>query len=257
MIKSCGALRSAPCERLHDREFSINCYGAFMVHGLDVMERLNNEEVGKPSIAHNRRIEMDYPDALLRVWRFADEDSSRFALGFVKLDFPNGRIEATDGRIAVRNAVAFGDSFVALSPVMLYRNDLRQAAKFFATSKYRGLKLVNDGDRWYAENAEARFVLQTDDGRWPDMDAIFTRKPERVVRFTISAQKLRLLCAVYESKIPGEDTPLTFRVPLDGTNVIAIKTGNSVETRLMTMGKDTEEKLIVVEPTFEPEIQSP
>lgn len=225
-----------------------------MVHGLDVMERLNNEAVGKPSIDHNRRIEMDYPDALLRVWRFADEESSRFALGFVKLDFPNGRIEATDGRIAVRNAVSFGDSFVALSPVMLYRNDLRQAAKFFAPSKYRGLKLVNDGEKWYAENQEARFVLQTDDGRWPDTNGIFARKPQRVARFTISAEKLRRLCAAYGSMTPGEDTPLEFRIPLDGTNnVIAIKTGNAVETRLMTMGEDAEEKLIVIEP----EIQSP
>ena len=228
-----------------------------MVHGLDVMERLNSEAVSNTNSSPVCRIEMDYPDALLRVWLFADEDSSRFALGFVKLDFPNGRIEATDGRIAVRNAVAFGDSFVRLSPVLLYRNDLRQVAKFFAPSKYRGLKLVNDGEKWYAENSEARFVLQTDDGRWPDTNGIFAHKPERVARFTISAEKLRWLCAAYVSMIPGEDTPLTFRVPLDGTNVIAIKTGNSVETRLMTMGEDAEEKLIVVEPAFESEIESP
>jgi len=230
-----------------------------MVHGLDVMERLNNEAVGKPSVAPDRRIEMDYPDAMLRLWRFADEDSSRFALGFVKLDFPSGMIEATNGRIAVRNAVAFGESFVGLSPVLLYRSDLRRVAKFFAPSRYRGLKLVNEGENWYAENAESRLVLQTDDGRWPDTNVIFSRKPKRVARFTISAERLRSLCAAYGSMTPGEDTPLEFRVPLDGSNVIAIKSGNAIEARLMAMGEDAEEKLIVVEPAFEPEaeIESP
>ncbi len=149
--------------------------------------------------------------------------------------------------------------FVGLSPVLLYRSDLRRVAKFFAPSRYRGLKLVNEGENWYAENAESRLVLQTDDGRWPDTNVIFSRKPKRVARFTISAEQLRSLCAAYGSMTPGEDTPLEFRVPLDGSNVIAIKSGNAIEARLMAMGEDAEEKLIVVEPAFEPEaeIESP
>lgn len=217
------------------------------------MERLNNEAVGKPSIAPDRRIEMDYPDALLRMWRFSDEDSMRFALGFVMLDFPNGRVEATNGRIAVRHNVEFSESFSRLSPVLLYRNDLRQVAKFFSASRYLGLKLVNDGTKWYAENAGYRFVLQTDDGRWPDTNAIFAGKPDRVAKFTISAQLLRRLCAAYGSMAPGEETPLEFSVPLDGTNLIAIKSGNAVQTRLMAMGGSDAENSVVVEP----EIESP
>lgn len=214
------------------------------------MERLNNEAVGNLSIAPDRRIEMDYPDAMLRLWRFADEDSVRFALGFVKLDFANGRVEATNGRIACRHAVAFDDSFVRLSPVLLYRNDLRRVAKFFSTSRYRGLRLVNEGESWYAENSESRLVLQTDDGRFPDTDPIFAIKPERAVKFALSAKQLRRLCHAYDSPY-GEEIPLEFSVPLDGKSVVSIKSRSAVEVRLMVMGDSDDGQSIVVEPAIE------
>lgn len=222
-----------------------------MVHCLEVINRMNQAVVDKAiDRESHRRIDMDYPEALLKMWRFVDNDSPRFSIEFVKLDFKNSRLEATNGRIAVRHAVVFPEAFAALEPVLLYGKDVEAAAEFFAPKgKCRGLKLVNIGNKWFAESEAARLRLQTDDGRWPKTDDIFNIPSKRTARFSVDPKLLRSFChAFVDVENAGGDPSIEFVIPLDGSSLITLKCGRgAIDARLSSMSDHATGKAIVVD----------
>lgn len=194
------------------------------------------------------RLEMDYPQALLRIWRMTDSNSIRYSLGFVKLDFQRFFVEATTGRILVREQIELHESFWNLEPVLLHGATLKRIARMFALGKLPGLKLVNIGQDWFAENADIRLRIPTDDGRFPDTNPIYAIKPERVAKFNVDMKELRRFLAAFESLDQGVEVS----IPLDGTGPAILSCGcGSVDARLSLMTETGSGRNVKIEPEAE------
>lgn len=197
------------------------------------------------------RIEMQYPAALLKVWRFADMESSRYALGFVRLDFAASHVEVTNGRILVRNRVEFDETFKSLAPVLLWSGSLQRVASVLLDKHKRnpGLKLVFENECWYAEDAENRIKLLTDNGIWPDTQAILDRaQSKHFAKLYLSLHQLRKVFAAYGAiGINGEEPALELSVPLDGSAIVRIGAGQGeMHGALMCMAFDKETAVEIV-----------
>ncbi len=143
----------------------------------------------QPQSEVQKRYSMNYPEALLRIWKLCDKESVRYALGFVRVDFANQDAEATNGRIVARENIEceFDDEFATHSPVLFYRDDLKRIALIFDKEyKRHDLKLVNEGSNWYAESDLIRLRIQTEDSRFPDTSSVFDVKPTQVAKFTLN-----------------------------------------------------------------------
>lgn len=227
----------------------INCYGAFMETELKV----DTEQ----TTANPERKDIDYPEALLRVWRLVDNESSRYALAFVRVDFPNRFVEATNGRILVRETfeIEVDEDFCWYEETVLFLGeDLKRIALLFdKPGKRLGLKLVKIGKEWFAENAEMRLRINTNDSRFPDTDSILRIKPLRSAKFTVDMKELRKFLNAFGSVDSGGHTGVEISVPLDNNSLLSLSCGcGSVKARLSLMSNvDNRSQTVVIEPAFE------
>lgn len=201
------------------------------------------------------RLEMDYPETLLRIWRMTDPDAVRYALSFVRVDFGNRYVEATNGRILVREAIKLDEPFWGLDSVLMYGADLRRITRMFDDAGKRfKLKLVNVGKEWFAENADTRVRINTpdEDARFPNTNDIFAIKPARVAKFNVDMKELRRFIAAFGSMESGGHTGVEISIPLDGEGTAALSCGcRSVNGRLSLMAESHESKRVTIEPEFE------
>jgi len=194
----------------------------------------------------NEKLQMNYPDALLRLWRFADTEAVRYALGFVRVNFKENFIEVTDGRILVRHKADFPDRFRAMDSVLMWGPDLRRICRYCAASKvYPCIKLLKDGDDWFAQNDEVRFKIQTDDGRYPNTNVIFDSTPAKTAKFSLNMRLLKKMCLAFgDSEYEQE---LQFTVPLDGSPLIQLQCKKgAVVARLAAMAESMEAVSVTV-----------
>lgn len=215
--------------------------------------KVNTEQ----TTANPERKEINYLEALLRVWRLVDNESSRYTLAFVRVDFPNRFVEATNGRILVRETfeIETDEDFCWYEDTVLFwGEDLKRIALLFdKPGKRLGLKLVKIGKDWFAENAEMRLRIQTDDSRFPDTDHILRIKPSRSAKFTVDMKELRKFLNAFDSVDSGGHTGVEISVPLDNEGVLSLSCGcGSVQARLSLMTRPENTRgTVVIEPAFE------
>lgn len=183
------------------------------------------------------RIEMDYPEWLFRLWRITDNESIRYALAFLRIDFRNGFAEVTNGRILARESFSFPEEFSSLDPVLFWGQDLRKIAKYFRRRRDRlGLKLVKCGGGWCADNGEVRFRIQTDGGRFPDTESLSAYKPKRSARFKVDmAEWKRFILAMSGMEGDFNQDIIEINVPLSGEGMLMINCGGEKAKVVMTM----------------------
>lgn len=204
--------------------------------------------------ANPAKFEMDYPEALLRVWRLVDPESTRYVLSCVRVDFGRGHVEATNGRILARESFEIDAAFCYGETQLFWGEDLKRIALLFdKPGKRLGLRLVRIGNEWFAENAEMRLRIQTDDGRFPDTDSIFNTKSTRIAKFTVDMKELRRFVNAFGSIDSGGHTGVEISVPLDKEGLLSLSCGcGSVKSRLslMTSG-ESRSSTVTIEPAFE------
>jgi hypothetical protein len=189
-------------------------------------------------------IEMKYPSELWEIWRIADRNAIRYALGNVCLDFKNSRVEATNGRILVRHTVEWCEELAIKEPVLLWSGDLKKVSKLFRGYERSSVKLGFDGANWYAGTSELRHTLQIGEGKWPNTESIFANPPEQYAKIFVNAGMLKRLCAV----CGAFDEAIELHIPLDGTTQTASVggCGGRLNGRLSLMADDKEGKCIQI-----------
>lgn len=198
--------------------------------------------------------EIDYPEALLRLWRFADHESLRFSINFVRVDFQNQFVEATNGSIIVRETLTIPDEWHGFKSVLFYGEDLERIFEMFKKRNSRhGLKLVKDGDNWYAQNDLVRMTIQTDGSSYPNTSEVFNPKPDRVVKFILSIDLLRKFLKAFDSDDIESCNSVAFSVPLSGGFAIDLScSGGKAKARFATMASSSDDgQSIRIEPPFE------
>ncbi len=198
--------------------------------------------------------EINYPEPLLRLWRFADHQSIRFAIDFVRVDFKNAFVEATQGSIIVREVLEIPDEWRSFDSALFYGEDLERIFNFYKKRNSRhGLKLVKDGDNWYAQNDLVRMAIQTNGSTFPNTSEVFNPQPDRVVKFLLSVDILRMFLKAVDSDDIESCNSVEFSVPLSGGFAIDLSCrGGKVKARFATMTSgENAGNSIAIEPPFE------
>ncbi len=236
-----------------------------MVHSLEVIHKLNREAVEKsnrkygggpplpnaclpivplPKPEPPQQLSMNYPSGLLRMWRFCDEDAVRFALECVQVDFENGVIDATNGRIAVRHTFDVPDEFRSCGQVLFIGEYLRKVAEYADKQAHNyPMKLVREGDAWFAADVDSRFLLHQGEGRFPNMPAVFKHVPSQSVTLHLNTLLLSKFMTAFKHIQNLEGEPCTeITIPLDGTatwlKIQEKPNGSLIDARLMPMADD-------------------
>jgi hypothetical protein len=245
-----------------------------VVHGLETMERLNRQAIEKsnrkyviasqfvgqqplPIVALPKpdlpepelpkppqRLSMDYPVGLLRMWRFCDEGNSRFALECVQVDFENGLIEATNGRIAVRHSFEVPEEFKTCGKVILLGECLEKVAAYAAKQRLKyPLQLVKERDEWFAADVDLQFSLHQGEGKFPYIPMVFKHVPSQSVTLHLNTLLLSKFMTAFKGIENTQGEPCTeITIPLDGTatwlKIREKPDGVVVDARLMPMSDD-------------------
>lgn len=237
-----------------------------MVHSLEVIHKLNREAIEKsnrkygggpplptaclpivplPKPEPPQQLSMNYPSGLLRMWRFCDEGGSRFALECVQVDFENGVMEASNGRIAVRHSFEVSqEEFRACGKVLFIGEYLRKVSEYVNRQTFNyPMKLVKEGDAWFAADVDSRFLLHKGEGKFPNLPMVFKHVPSQSVTLHLNTLLLSKFMTAFKHIENMEGEPCTeLTIPLDGSATwLKIKEkpdGVVVDARLMTMSDD-------------------
>ncbi|MFH5802778.1 hypothetical protein [Alienimonas sp. DA493] len=181
----------------------------------------------------------DFGDALRAACEVTDIESTRYALGCVRLDPAAGRIEATDSHhllIARGFRFGFGEPVLlsaphVLSAAPLRRHDVRVA--FVPAGKAAGIVVLSAGD-WTVWTPEAR------DARFPELDRVVPggEGKARVSLSTIDAaflsDRLDSLPGAGDDRKPvtleAKDGAFLIRAAEEGGTPVELATGSSQVT---------------------------
>lgn len=235
-----------------------------MVHGLDVINRLNNEATEPPPVIQASPLRVPLPREALRMHTFCDPDSTRFALHGLRVDFRAGVIVATNGRIALRCRVPELASTHYPAQLTFHHQQWRDAERYcenwpkqaaYLCRLPNGRYEIQVCGRYDTDYSVAvRFALVELDGRWPDkvVADLFASEPESHIEFRLPAAMIARLARQLSLHEPH--AAIRFRVPTDGTQLIAIAGDPSnVFARTMPCGLDDSSNGITI---FPPPAQS-
>lgn len=218
-----------------------------MVHGLETLKRLNHEaiEASKLPKIKTQLLEMEYPQGLLHLWRFCDE-SFRYSLDCVQMDFERAIIEATNGRIAVRHSFKVPDEFRHCGKVLLTAESLERVVKYVRRQAVSPkLWLVKRDQEWLARDSKTGtcFELSYGEGRFQNVEAIFDYPLGDAIELTLNMRLLAQFCNAFKGYENETYEPAAYiTIPINGsaTRWKSYKKpgGPWAEACLMPMGSD-------------------